>query len=82
MEHRIVPVEAIDDKRVLTGVATRFRGRYSGVNFEDQQTASLATVRGEKIVHTESFVSPEEVTVGGRYPVTTASAVEREPDHR
>jgi hypothetical protein len=22
MEHRIVPVEAIDDKRVLTGVAT------------------------------------------------------------
>jgi ketosteroid isomerase-like protein len=58
-ETTLEKVTEIDDDRVLVVMPTRSRGTSSGVVL-DQRLASIVTVRGGKILHTEVFPSTEE----------------------
>jgi ketosteroid isomerase-like protein len=62
LDMRLMEVEAMDEDRVLYVLSIRFRGKSSGVDLGEQEMASIATVRGGKIVRTESYTSRAEAT--------------------
>jgi ketosteroid isomerase-like protein len=58
-ETTLAEVTEIDRERVLAVLPTKYRGRRSGAESE-QQLAAVLTVRQGKVVRTEAFGSPEE----------------------
>jgi ketosteroid isomerase-like protein len=58
-ETTVAEVTEIDHDRVLAVLPTKYRGRRSGAESE-QQLAAVVTVRQGKVVRTEIFWSPAE----------------------
>lgn len=60
LDMTLMDVEGIDHDRVLYILRIHVRGKSSGVDHGEQEMASIATVRDEKIVRTASYPSREE----------------------
>ncbi len=60
LDMRLTDVEEIDHDRVLYVLWIGLRGKSSGLNLGEEEMASIATVRGARIVRTESYSSRAE----------------------
>jgi ketosteroid isomerase-like protein len=59
-EQRLEQVIEIDTDRVLAILPTSIQGKSSGITFNEERWACIATVRGGKIVRSEVYASPKE----------------------
>jgi ketosteroid isomerase-like protein len=57
---RLEEVTEIDKERVLAITPIKVRGKSSGVALSEKRYGYIVTVRGEKIIRTEVYPSPEE----------------------